>query len=115
MTDPQTKARKPRKRSEISPARLLDEELRQLRHDLRATVRAYATRLEISLAESTAAIRGTPAAETLPREELHVLRELLTMVRKRKLKPEKGRRKDLRKLDIIIDDIHSCTHPVRRE
>lgn len=90
---------------------LLNEELRQLRRDLRATVRAYAARLEIALAESTASIAGTAAAETLSREHLHVLRDLTMMVRKRKLKPEKGRRKDLRKLDSIIGDLHSCTHP----
>jgi hypothetical protein len=33
------------------------------------------------------------------------------MVRKRKLKPEKGRRKDLRKIDSLIRDLHSITHP----
>jgi hypothetical protein len=29
------------------------------------------------------------------------------MMRKRKLKPEKGRRKDVRKLDSLIRDLHS--------
>lgn len=82
-----------------------------MRRDLRATLRAYTARLEIALAESTAVIASTAAAETLSRERLHELRDLATMVRKRKIKPEKGRRKDLRKLDEIIDDLHSVTHP----
>ncbi len=111
MTRSESKPRHRRKRSETSPAALLSEELRQLRRDLRATVRAYSARLEIALAESMASIASTAAAETLPREHLHVLRDLMMMVRKRKLKPEKGRRKDLRKLDAIIGDLHSCTHP----
>ncbi len=36
----------------------------------------------------------------------HQLRDLTVMVRKRKLKPEKGRRKDLRKLNALITDLH---------
>jgi len=47
----------------------------------------------------------------LSREQLHDIRDLTIMVRKRKLKPEKGRRKDLRKIDSLIRDLHSITHP----
>ena len=90
---------------------MLTEELATLRRDLRATVRAYAARLEIDLAESTAAVASTKPAETLSRERLHEIRDLTIMVRKRKLKPEKGRRKDLRKIDSLIRDLHSITHP----
>jgi hypothetical protein len=88
-----------------SPARLLESELEKLRHDLRATVRAYAARLEIGLAESRAALESSKPAEELSRERLHQLRDLTILVRKRKLKPEKGRRKDLRKIDSLIEDL----------
>jgi hypothetical protein len=44
-----------RKRGETSPVKMLESELQFLRRDLRATVRAYAARLEIGLAESAAA------------------------------------------------------------
>ena len=90
---------------------MLTAELAALRRELRATIRAYAARLEIDLAESTASVASTKAAETLSRERLHEIRDLTIMVRKRKLKPEKGRRKDLRKIDSIIRDLHSITHP----
>jgi hypothetical protein len=33
------------------------------------------------------------------------------MMRKRKLKPEKGRRKDVRKLDLLIRDLQSIARP----
>ena len=88
-----------------SPAKLLESELEKLRHDLRATVRAYAARLEIGLAESRAALESNKPAEELSRERLHQLRALTILVRKRKLKPEKGRRKDLRKIDSLIEDL----------
>jgi hypothetical protein len=47
----------------------------------------------------------------LSRERLHDIRDLTIMMRKRKLKPEKGRRKDVRKLDSLIRDLHSIARP----
>jgi hypothetical protein len=105
------KRKRPKKQRETSPVTMLTEELAALRRDLRRTIRAYAARLEIDLAESTASIGSSKRAETLSRERLHEIRDLTIMVRKRKLKPEKGRRKDLRKIDSLIRDLHSITHP----
>jgi hypothetical protein len=99
------------KRGETSPVTVLENELTALRRDLRTTLRAYGARLEIDLAELTAAVSAQRRATNLSRERLHDLRELLIMARKRKLKPEKGRRKDVRKLDVLIRDMHSVTHP----
>lgn len=106
------KTRKARpKRAETSPVTILEAELAALRRDLRATVRAYAAHLEMELAESAVAVGSAKATETLSRERLHEIRELMTLVRNRKLKPEKGRRKDLRRIDALIRDVHSVTHP----
>lgn len=91
--------------SETSPVKVLQTELEKLRRDLRATVRAYAARLEIDLAESRAALGSLNPVEELSRERLHELRDLMIHVRKRRLKPEKGRRKDLRKIDSLIEDV----------
>jgi hypothetical protein len=102
---------KKKQRREISPVTMLTDELALLGRDLRKTVRAYTTRLELDLAESAAAVALSKRAESLSRERLHDIRDLTIMVRKRKLKPEKGRRKDLRKIDSLIRDLHSVTHP----
>ena len=93
------------KAGNTSPVRVLETELEKLRQDLRATVRAYVARLEINLAESYAALGSLKPAEELSRERLNQLRDLMIHVRKRKLKPEKGRRKDLRKIDSLIEDL----------
>jgi len=90
---------------DTSPVKILESEMEKLRADLRATVRAYAARLEIDLAESRAALGSLKPVEELSRERLHELRDLMIHVRKRKLKPEKGRRKDLRKIDSLIEDL----------
>jgi hypothetical protein len=96
---------------EISPVTMLTDELIALRRDLRKTVRAYTARLELDLAESAAAVALSKRADSLSRERLHDIRDLTIMMRKRKLKPEKGRRKDLRKIDSLIRDLHSIVHP----
>jgi len=94
------------KRGETSPVKMLESELQFLRRDLRATVRAYAARLEIGLSESAAALNSYKPAEELSRERLHQVRDLTIMLRNRKVKPAKGRRKDLRKIDSLITDLH---------
>jgi hypothetical protein len=90
---------------------MLTDELDAVRRDLRRTIRAYAMRLELDLAESIAAVTRYKQAEDLSRERLHDIRDLTIMMRKRKLKPEKGRRKDVRKLDLLIHDLHSIAQP----
>ena len=90
---------------------MLTDELDAVRRDLRRTIRAYAARLELDLAKSIAAVTLYQPAEDLSRERLHDIRDLTIMMRKRKLKPEKGRRKDVRKLDSLIRDLHSIAQP----
>ena len=90
---------------------MLTDELDSVRRDLRRKIRAYAARLELDLAESNAAVTRYKRGEDLSRERLHDIRDLTIMMRKRKLKPEKGRRKDVRKLDLLIRDLHSIARP----
>ena len=90
---------------------MLKDELDAVRRDLRRTIRAYAVRLELDLAESIAAVNRYKRVEELSRERLHDIRDLTIMMRKRRLKPERGRRKDVRKLDCLIRDLHSIAQP----
>ena len=96
---------------EVSPVTMLTDELDAVRRELRRTIRAYATRLELDLAESIAAVTRYKRVENLSRERLYDIRDLTIMIRKRKLKPEKGRRRDVRKLDSLIRDLHSIARP----
>jgi hypothetical protein len=90
------------------PVTMLQAELQALRRELRATLRAYAARLEFSLAETSAIIASTKSADELSRDELHKIRDLRSLISDRKVKPEKGRRKDLRKLDTLIEDLKNA-------
>ena len=86
---------------------MLESEVEALHRDLRTTAKAYITRLENDLFVCLAALRSYGPIEQLPREILQQIRDLTIIVRNRKLKPEKGRRKDLRKIDSLIVDLVS--------
>jgi hypothetical protein len=96
-----------RRAQESSPLTMLESELRLLHRDLRTIAKAYIARLENDLFVCLAALRSYGPIEQVPREMLHQIRDLTIIVRNRKLKPEKGRRKDLRKLDSLIVDLVS--------
>jgi hypothetical protein len=96
--------RRPR---ESSPVTMLESELQALHRDLRTTAKAYITRLENDLLVCLATLRSYGPVEHISREMLHEVRDLTIVVRNRKLKPEKGRRKDLRKIDSLIVDLVS--------
>jgi hypothetical protein len=102
----QKRGRRPRAQ-ESSPLTMLESELRGLHRDLRTIAKAYIARLENDLLVCLAALRSYGPIEQVPREMLHQIRDLTIIVRNRKLKPEKGRRKDLRKIDSLIVDLVS--------
>jgi hypothetical protein len=96
-----------RRARESSPVTMLESELHALHRDLRTTARAYIARLENDLLVCLAVLRACGPIEDASREMLHQIRDLTIIVRNRKLKPEKGRRKDLRKIDSLIVDLVS--------
>jgi hypothetical protein len=93
------------KKHETSPVRHLQLELQKLRRELRTTARVYTQRLEHELVAATNALERYAPAEKLTREQLHRVRDFAIMVRQRRLRPDKGRRKDLRRIDSLISDL----------
>ena len=96
-----------RRSRESSPLTMFESELRALHRDFRTIARAYIARLENDLLVCLAALRSHGPIEQVSREMLQEIRDLTIVVRNRKLKPEKGRRKDLRKIDSLIVDLVS--------
>ncbi len=101
------KRARPRRSRESSPVTMLEAELHALHRDLRRIAKAYIARFENDLLVCLAALRSYGPIEHVSREMLHQIRDLTIIVRNRKLKPEKGRRKDLRKIDSLIVDLVS--------
>lgn len=83
----------------------VSEELDVLKSDFRSALETYAARLENEIEQ----VRTTVLAETkrkkIPPAKLRDLRDMLTLLRKFSINPEKGRRKDLKKIDTLVGDL----------
>jgi hypothetical protein len=97
------------KNTEASPSKSAVKEILALRKSFRECVSVYTARVENQL---TLIRDKVLAQETQPKEALaHLrdLRDLTTLCRTLVIKPEKGRRKDLKKMDLLIDEIERLT------
>ena len=90
---------------EVSPARSLLSDLVSLRQTLRRTGKSYLSRLEAEIDE-VAAWANEQAKDRDPSKAcIRNLGDMITLVRKTETKPEKGRRRDLKKIDATISDL----------
>ena len=97
----------------VSPAKPVLEELHTLRRVFDNVVAGYAARIHRELDEVTAAVKalefdeeGTPRKNAdAPSDQLRDLRDMLSLMRNLQVRPEKGRRKDLKKIDSTIGDL----------
>jgi len=92
--------------SDASPAKSLARELRTLKRDLREVSRHYIQRIEAELVEVQEAVSALETAETeIPSNRIRDLRDMLILLRRLQIKPDKGRRKDLKKIDSTVGDL----------
>jgi len=91
--------------SDASPMKSVVEELETLRSDFRASLNSYATRIESEITTIRAAVEKDGKKVKVSSARIRDLRDMLTLLRKFQIKPEKGRRKDLKKLDSLVGDL----------
>lgn len=90
---------------EASPIKAVSEELDHLRAEFRSALENYATRVEADIAGLQETVLKLSSKEKIPAAKLRDLRDMLTLLRGFSIKPEKGRRKDLKKIDSLLDDL----------
>ena len=94
---------------EVSPSDLLQKDLEQLRKEFRATIRNYVAQVESDIGELVARIEREGGARKVSQARMRDFRDVSAAVKKLKLKPEKGRRKDLKKIDLLVADRKELT------
>ena len=104
MTDKQI-VEKEKESASASPAKSLLADLMQLRRTLRVTGRAYLLHLEAELDEIVLWAKARAVTGDLAKAEIRDLGDMVTLVRKIEVKPQKGRRKDLKKIDATIGEL----------
>jgi hypothetical protein len=91
---------------EVSPMKSLAEELDFLRKSLRESAKVYATRIETQLMQiRQSVLEKTKTPKLLP-AQIRDLRDMITLCRTLDIKPEKGRRKDLKKIETVVEELH---------
>jgi hypothetical protein len=89
---------------DVSPAKSFAEEVEILRKSFRACLDVYASRVEAELGH----IKEVTLAKTqshLSQNTIRDLRDMITLCRTLDIKPEKGRRKDLKKIDTLVEEL----------
>jgi len=91
--------------ADASPAKSLVSDLTQLRHSLRATGQAYLRNLEAEIDEIASWAKAQATAKKQRKSQIRDLGDMITLVRKLEIKPQKGRRKDLKKIDATVGEL----------
>ncbi len=92
-----------------SPAKSAIEELETLHHLFLTTVEAYSAHWEAVFAQNRKALDVERKRAKAPKERLHDLRDMVALMRMLKVKPEKGRRRDLKKIESVLEELSSLT------
>ena len=93
------------KQAEDLPTGALLSDIEAFRVKIHQTLAAYEANLNEQLTTLTAAIE-TKLVDTKERSgQLRDLRDMLTVLRSLEIKPDKGRRKDLKKIDSLVGDL----------
>ena len=84
--------------------------------DARKPASAPGTRTKVAAAngQGPPGVRSTVSARNadLPNSEIHDLRDMLTLLRTLEVKPEAGRRKDLKKIETLVEDLRLLSETV---
>ncbi|MEP6669915.1 MAG: hypothetical protein ABJF10_12225 [Chthoniobacter sp.] len=90
------------------PFKTVAEELTFLRKTLRDLVGTYAAQLEAEIAHLHATvIADGESKKKLPGNRVSDLRDMLMMLRSLEVKPAKGRRRDLKKVENLIEELRT--------
>ena len=90
---------------EVSPMKSLAEELEFVRKSFRESIEVYSTRVETQLTQIRENVLEKTKRQNLPAAQIRDLRDMITLCRTLDLKPEKGRRKDLKKIDTLLEEL----------
>ena len=91
--------------TEASPTKAVVSELQDLRAELRDAVDSYGARLESEIERVRLKVEAGGTVKSLSSARIRDLRDMLTLLRHRQIKADKGRRKDLKKIESVVSDL----------
>ncbi|MEI6278201.1 MAG: hypothetical protein WCQ16_02310 [Verrucomicrobiae bacterium] len=91
--------------AEASPAKTLLEEIEVFRAAGHGTLDAIGANFDAQLDGIKSLVLNLGPVDGLPSKKLRDIRDMLTLLYSADVKPEKGRRKDLKKMTSILADL----------
>jgi len=91
--------------SSASPLKSAVEEIDFLRHIFRSALSAYGSAVEADLAKLGEAVGNEAKKKKMSTVLVHDARDIVTLIRTLEIKPEKGRRRDLKKIESVVEDL----------
>jgi len=88
-----------------TPVGIAITEVDRLREIFHATVAAYSARVDSELAAVRAALAAHADDIRLSSAKTRDVRDMLTLLRNAQVKSDKGRRKDIKKIDSVVGDL----------
>ena len=95
-------------KTSASPIKSAADEIEALRRLFRATVKNYVSAVEtdLNLLHKGISSKESPDAKAkIAPELIRDARDMVTLMRTLEVKPEKGRRRDLKKIEGVIEDL----------
>ena len=94
---------------EASPIKSVVEELDTLQAAFHGTLQSYTARIDSEITLIRETVQTKAGKDKISSARLRDLRDMLTLLRNSSFKTEKGRRKDLKKIDNILEDLAMLT------
>ena len=95
-------------KTSASPIKSAADEIEALRRLFRATVKNFASAVETDLdllRKGISSKAGTEAKPKIAPELIRDARDMVTLIRTLDVKPEKGRRRDLKKIEGVVEEL----------
>jgi len=92
-------------KASASPIKSAVDELDALRRLFRLTLKNYAAAVETDLERLRGEVEAQGTVARLSAEKIRDARDILTLIRTLDLKPTKGRRRDLKKIEGVIEEV----------
>jgi len=96
-------------KTSASPIKSAVDELDALRRLFRLTLKNYAASVETDLERLRGEVAAQEAGARLSTERVRDARDILTLLRTLEIKPAKGRRRDLKKIEAVIEEVQGIT------
>jgi HAMP domain-containing protein len=92
------------------PHKVVAEELAYLRKNFRDLAESFTAQVEAEISALQSAVKSIAASrKKLPARRTRDLRDMLELLRENEIKPTKGRRRDLKKVEKIVGELRRIT------